>query len=116
MQVQVPDKAQGVTCWCNWDSEVIEGLFLEERCRPEAGFSTSTGPLVDAVRWRPGGLPSAVLEGQGWVRVLLHGYHIRDEKGRAVDGNHLPPWLPSRPTGDRIEGGLFESWFQLRRG
>jgi hypothetical protein len=50
------------------------------------------------------------------VRVLLHGDHIRDEKGRAVDGNHLPPWLPSRPTGDRIEGGLFESWFQLRRG
>ncbi|GGJ24233.1 hypothetical protein [Neoroseomonas lacus] len=116
VQVQVPDTQQRVICWCNWDSEVIQGLILEQRCRPEVGFATSPGPLVDAVRWRPNGLPPAIFQGQGWVRVLLHGDHIRDENGRALDGNHLPPWLPARPSGDGIQGGLFESWFQLRRG
>ena len=49
-----------------------------------------------------------------WVRV--RGDFIRDAQGRAVDGDHLPPWLPNRPTGDGIEGGTFESWFTLTRG
>lgn len=47
------------------------------------------------------------------VRVVLKGDLIRDEKGKGVDGNHLPPWLPGRKSGDGIEGGAFESWFKL---
>lgn len=41
-------------------------------------------------------------------RVTLKCDFIIDEKGRAVDGNHLHGKLPS---GDNIEGGQFESWF-----
>jgi hypothetical protein len=43
------------------------------------------------------------------VRVI--GDLIRDARGKAVDANHLPAWVPSRPTGDCIEGGTFHSWF-----
>lgn len=45
------------------------------------------------------------------VRVLINGDFIRDANGCGVDADHLPPWLPQRPTGDGVEGGLFESWF-----
>jgi hypothetical protein len=47
------------------------------------------------------------------VKVQLHGDLIRDTSSPplALDGNHLPPWLPYVPkTGDGIAGGLFESW------
>jgi hypothetical protein len=33
-------------------------------------------------------------------------------KGKAVDANHLPPYVPARKSGDCIEGGVFLSWFQ----
>jgi hypothetical protein len=34
---------------------------------------------------------------------------------RALDANHLGPGLPRRcPTGDGVEGGTFESWFEIR--
>jgi len=44
---------------------------------------------------------------------VVVGDFIRDRNKRAVDGNHLPPWVPNRPSGDGIEGGTFESWFQV---
>jgi DNA-binding beta-propeller fold protein YncE len=48
----------------------------------------------------------------GIARVVVKGDFIRDAANhRAVDADHLPPWLPARPTGDGIEGGTFESWF-----
>ncbi|HEV2268653.1 MAG TPA: hypothetical protein VGR92_04270 [Steroidobacteraceae bacterium] len=55
------------------------------------------------------------------VRIQVHGDLIRDQNGVAVDGNHLPPWLPGAAspgpyvskTGDGIAGGLFESWFSM---
>jgi len=55
------------------------------------------------------------------IRIQVHGDLIRDNymvnnapSWRAVDGNHLPPWLPNVPkTGDEVEGGLFESWTTL---
>ena len=52
------------------------------------------------------------------IRVLINGDFIRDANGCGVDADHLPPWLPTRPTGNGVEGGLFESWFELagRRG
>jgi len=54
----------------------------------------------------------------GEIRVVLKGDFIRDgtAKQHAVDGDHLPPWLPKRPTGDGIEGGTFESWFTIKLG
>jgi DNA-binding beta-propeller fold protein YncE len=52
------------------------------------------------------------------IRVIAKGDFIRDDtsKQRAIDGDHLPPWLPSRPTGDGIEGGTFESWIAIKQG
>ena len=49
----------------------------------------------------------------GTLRVILKGDLIRDERGRGIDANHLPPWLPERVTGDGVEGGTFESWFTV---
>ena len=46
-------------------------------------------------------------------RVMLKSDFIRDKKGKAVDGDHLPEWLPNRRTGDGVEGGTFESFFVI---
>jgi DNA-binding beta-propeller fold protein YncE len=63
------------------------------------------------------------LPAQGFVpgqeyRVILKGDLIRSDAGdgtrRSLDGNHLFPWVPSRPSGDGIEGGTFESWFATK--
>jgi DNA-binding beta-propeller fold protein YncE len=53
----------------------------------------------------------------GYVRVIVKGDFIRDASATrlAVDGDHLPPWLPGRPTGDGIEGGTFESWLTVQQ-
>jgi hypothetical protein len=51
------------------------------------------------------------------IQVLVKGDFIRDSssKKRGLDGNHLPPWVPARASGDGIEGGTFESWFMIER-
>ena len=41
------------------------------------------------------------------VRILLRGDQIFDERGEAIDANFIRQKLP---TGDRVPGGLFESW------
>jgi hypothetical protein len=45
-----------------------------------------------------------------FVYVTLKGDFIQDYRGRAVDGDFL---CGSLPTGNGVEGGTFESWFQL---
>jgi DNA-binding beta-propeller fold protein YncE len=52
------------------------------------------------------------------IRVVVRGDFIRDTtlQQRAIDADHLPPWVPARLTGDGIEGGTFESWFTLVAG
>lgn len=40
-------------------------------------------------------------------RILLRCDFVVDAKGKAIDGNFLRGQLP---TGDKVEGGLFESW------
>jgi hypothetical protein len=52
------------------------------------------------------------------ARICVRSDFIRDAKDRAVDGDHLPLWVPTTPqpgrqSGDGIEGGTFESWFTL---
>ena len=46
-------------------------------------------------------------------RVIVKGDYIRDKsKKRAIDADNLPAfWALGGKTGDRIEGGTFESWF-----
>ncbi len=49
-------------------------------------------------------------------RVVFKGDLVADVDGRSVDGNHLFPWLPNRPTGDGVEGGTMESYFFIGEG
>ncbi|HEY6352718.1 MAG TPA: hypothetical protein VI636_25255 [Candidatus Angelobacter sp.] len=56
---------------------------------------------------------ASAFQGLGNLRIFVKGDFIRDKSGHGVDGDHLPPWLPARPTGDGIEGGTFESWFTV---
>lgn len=60
----------------------------------------------------------------GDYRVLVSGDFIEDARfdthqnpipGKAVDGNNLPTWVPTRKSGDGIEGGTFESWFTVEK-
>lgn len=62
---------------------------------------------MTALRFTPHGMP------KGRYRVVVVGDFIRGDGGKAVDADHLPGWLPSRPTGDGVEGGIFESWFVI---
>jgi hypothetical protein len=61
----------------------------------------------------------------GDYRVILKGDFVEDSRkdasgnfvtGKAVDGDHLPPWVPQVESGDQIQGGTFESWFTVRPG
>ena len=52
------------------------------------------------------------------LRVCARSDFIRDNSDLALDGDHLPLWVPTslqagRQSGDGIEGGTFESWFTL---
>jgi hypothetical protein len=75
----------------------------------------------------PDGTPKDVLvngaifsPAQSWIggdyRVILKSDFVRDAKDKAVDGDHLPPWVPTAKSGDRIQGGTFESWFSIGQG
>lgn len=59
----------------------------------------------------------------GDYRVILKGDFVEDARrdasgkfipGKAVDGDHLPPWVPEAKSGDQIQGGTFESWFTIQ--
>jgi DNA-binding beta-propeller fold protein YncE len=61
----------------------------------------------------------------GDYRVVLKGDFVEDARknasgqfitGKAVDGDHLPPWVPQVKSGDQIQGGTFESWFTIKQG
>lgn len=51
-----------------------------------------------------------VLGFPGLYKIVIKGDFIVDEVGRSLDGNFLRGQVP---TGDRIEGGTFESWFTV---
>lgn len=103
-----PPDQTGDRCWCQVQGRLVPGR-LERSCDPTSAFQDGKTP-TNAVRFIPAPSPD---HGLGRYRVTVLGDHIRDTNHRAVDGNHLPPWLPSRPTGDGIEGGTFESWFHV---
>jgi hypothetical protein len=106
-------------CWCEVEHEVIIGLKLPNECRiPEPGVDLERipGPPNEAVQ-------AILFIPQRWeinqdYRIELHGDFIRETDGQgnlgpALDADHLPPWVPNRPSGDGVEGGLFESWFTV---
>jgi len=103
------DREQQLQCWCEVPGE-LAGLEFDKNCDVTAPFKPRSGPgdPVNGLRFQPA---------MGWIagttyRVVLKGDLVRDAKTRkAIDANHLPPWLNKRPTGDGKEGGTFESWF-----
>ena len=106
----------GLRCWCELPYEHVRGVQLELEEGQE-----DTCEIVRIEQWDPD--HDAFVNGAwfkpaevhlGPLRVILKGDFIRDENGRGVDANHLPPWLPDRLSGDGVEGGTFESWFSVR--
>ena len=96
-----------VDCWCQLVGEYRE-VRLAEPCVID---NEDPGRPVTAMAFRPS---PGFIEGREY-RVRVLGDLIRDATGkRAVDANHLPPWLPDRPTGDCVEGGTFHSWFRVK--
>ena len=104
---QVNDRLT-LECWCQLGGEY--GAFrLSTRC--DATSDRAPG-AIDALEFRP----SPPLQPGVVYRVRFIGDLVRDRRTqRAIDANHLPKWLPGRKTGDGIEGGVFYSWFTVRR-
>ena len=112
-----------LVAWGEVPLDILPGN-LNPRCKPSDPTATFTAVPVtptstcNAVQLKIdlGAIAKALdaAKGKLLVRVEVHGDLIRDEKGRGLDGNHLPPWLPTVPkTGDGVAGGLFESWFTI---
>jgi hypothetical protein len=105
----------------------ITGADLNLTAAPNGQGCEITG-VADIPKPNPDGTPADVLVNgaifrpaqQGWpdgdYRVILKSDYVRDQAGKAVDGDHLPPWVPAAKSGDQIQGGSFESWFTIRRG
>ncbi|MEF7616360.1 hypothetical protein V4F39_20765 [Aquincola sp. MAHUQ-54] len=127
-------------CWCDLDlRDRLDLGRVAERCQARA-FERSGDPFVDALRIRlPGNLGFLSDDGLLRLRVLVkgdfvRGRHQRTGELRALDGDHLPTLEPRSPpgppqpgvrpewlqpgdkrhSGDGIEGGTFESWFDVK--
>jgi hypothetical protein len=110
----------GRDCWCE-----LRGELQAARFKLTAG-PNGTCVIAGIEQLFPAGVaPDTPVNGLVFkgrfeagqkYRVVLNGDFIRDQKGKAVDADHLPGWLPNRKTGDQIEGGMFESWFTTKQG
>jgi hypothetical protein len=102
-----------LVCWCEMLGRVEPGNFATLGDANSA-FTVITVGQVNGVRFRP----QEELRPGGQYRVLLKGDYVRALAKRAVDANHLPPWVGSGAayrSGDGTEGGLFESWLTFRQ-
>jgi hypothetical protein len=125
----VPDTATKgnvvLTCWCQYPA-VLTPCLLTSRCDIAKGGNAVPTPFTPASTCDAVCLSfdintmEALLKGSSnELRVQVHGDLISDTANppRALDGNHVPPWLPypaGRHTGDGVAGGLFESWTTIR--
>jgi hypothetical protein len=119
----------GLHCRCAIEGQTVP---VEAHFTGTGGLITSATrsaqPLVDAVAFllpnEPRGPLREVLARGGEFWIMLRCDFVIDRNGKAVDGEHVRAQLPS---GDRpappdpasklgIQGGLFESWFQVLRG
>jgi DNA-binding beta-propeller fold protein YncE len=106
------DQERGVTCWCEVQPKAISGVHFPSLCKlSEPQRVTATRP-ANGVRF----IPANRFQPEQRYRVLVKGDFIRTlADHKAVDADHLPEWLPTRPTGDGVEGGTFESWFTAKQ-
>ena len=123
-------------CWCQVPATRVIGVHFEPECDTTRASRTLPVPdlcngalyLFDPeslqralsrerdLRYQESPLGHLDLRLVVRFKVLVHGDLIRDLKDRALDANHLPPWLAvgtGTVTGDGIAGGLFESWFSV---
>ena len=106
------DQERGVTCWCEVQPKAISGVHFPSLCKLSEPQRVTISRPANGVHFIPG---NRFEPGQQY-RVLVKGDFIRTlADGKAVDADHLPGWLPTRPTGDGVEGGTFESWFTARQ-
>jgi hypothetical protein len=89
----------------------LSGADFDSQPPDDKVLGVQIHPLKDA--W-PKGDYLVVLRGDA-ILAREEGARLDGTTGpRALDGNHLAPGLPDRcPTGDHIEGGTFESWFEI---
>ncbi|HEX8309335.1 MAG TPA: hypothetical protein VF645_13045 [Allosphingosinicella sp.] len=91
-------------CLCPIDGkiELISDVVQKKGLISKVTVAPKEAVFVRGIRLMPAKLiPSAR------VRVVLRCDFVVDQSGKAIDGNFLAARLP---TGDGIEGGLFESW------
>jgi hypothetical protein len=140
--IQQPDKGVGegrsqlvLQCYCNV-AGTVAGIDVTAKCgeRFEIPDQDAPGPATTGVRFRPVGLDGGRAElPPGLYRVVLEGDHILGEKEieiedvdnpgstikvhPALDANHFAPGVSNGrcPTGDRVEGGRFLSWFTIEQ-
>ncbi|MBK6325157.1 MAG: helix-hairpin-helix domain-containing protein [Chloroflexi bacterium] len=120
--VEEVDRETMTACWCEllpagWPNQKelqLQGVRFKDLCEPFSGFEEifpagEPGLPANGARF----FPARGFETGRVYRVIVQGDFIRDVKERAVDGDHLPPYVPNRRSGDGLEGGTFESWFVL---
>jgi len=114
-QVWAHREENGRRCWCELHSAHVKGVQLDLDERQDGTYRIDgiknehpdRDSYVNGAWFKPAEAVS------GPLRIVLKGDFIRDESGRGVDANHLPPWLPERLSGDGVEGGTFESWLSI---
>ncbi|MGZ9273816.1 MAG: YncE family protein, partial [Nitrospira sp.] len=101
-------------CWCEVLIRRVGGVMFPTPCEITEDFTlpSELDKFVNGAQL----LPNKPFERGKQYRVVLKGDFIRDKEDKAVDANHLPPWLPDQPSGDGTEGGTFESWFFIGQG
>ena len=117
--VREEDRASGQYRWAGLIGE-IDHVAIDARCEPIGDVDSPpdrdhvTGVRFELNPRTPQGRYLVALRGDAILSVR-RGARLDGTRGRlALDGNHLGPGLFDRcPTGDLIEGGLFESWFTL---
>jgi DNA-binding beta-propeller fold protein YncE len=121
-QVLIRTEDEGLIIWCELPHRHLRGIELELADGPDGTCVITEReevPHHDADTFVNGALFELreilreIPAGSHTLRVVLKGDLIQDEYRLGVDANHLPPWLPHRPTGDGVEGGTFESWFTV---
>lgn len=102
------DGETGLTCWCEMPAKEIRGVHFPSVCKLSDPQTVTAAFPANGIQFQPGNSFQPDQE----YRVLIKGDFIRSlADGKAIDADHLPGWLPNRPTGDGVEGGTFESWF-----
>jgi hypothetical protein len=117
--VREDDRASGQYRWVGMLGR-IEHVAIDARCEPIGDVDSPpdrdhvTGVRFELNPKTQRGRYLVALRGDAILSVR-RGTRLDQTRGRlALDGNHLGPGLFDRfPSGDLIEGGLFESWFTL---